>query len=103
MFSNIQNNSVDDVVYANYDVCVIGSGPAGTVIASSLAENGAKTLLIESGKGLMQWIFDSRLMNLAAYEFSGNTNYPLTKTKSRILGGNSNFWTGRCADCVNKR
>jgi choline dehydrogenase-like flavoprotein len=32
---------------------------------------------------------------LAEYEVSGDTNYPLTRTTSRLVGGNSNFWTGR--------
>jgi choline dehydrogenase-like flavoprotein len=79
-----------------YDICVIGSGPAGTVTANSLVEKGVDTILLESGNGLAHWVFDKRLKNLAAYEFSGDTDYPLTKTKARLVGGNSNFWTGRC-------
>ncbi len=33
-----------------YDVCVIGSGPAGGVLAKELAESGAKVVMIEAGK-----------------------------------------------------
>ncbi|MGH3427199.1 MAG: GMC oxidoreductase, partial [Mycobacteriales bacterium] len=29
-------------------------------------------------------------------DYTGDTNYPLARTTSRLLGGNSNFWTGRC-------
>ncbi len=79
-----------------YDVCIMGSGPAGSVIATSLARQGVRTILLESGTGLMQWLVDPKLKQLASYDFSGNTDYPLTKTKARLLGGNSNFWTGRC-------
>lgn len=79
-----------------YDVCIIGSGPAGSVLATLLAEKKVRTLLVESGRGLSQWLFDNRMKRLAKYEFSGNTSYPLTKTRARLLGGNSNFWTGRC-------
>jgi len=79
-----------------YDVCVIGSGPSGTFAATSLATQGFNTLLIESGANLYQWLFNRKVRDLAAYEFTGDTDYPLKNTKARILGGNSNFWTGRC-------
>ena len=78
-----------------YDVCVIGSGPAGTVLATTLARRGVRTLLLESGRGLGSWLTDRRLKALARYDYSGDTNYPLVRTTSRVLGGNSNFWTGR--------
>lgn len=80
---------------ASYDVCIIGSGPAGTILATSLARRGVRTLLLESGRGLGSWLTDRRLKALARYDFSGDTNYPLVRTTSRVLGGNSNFWTGR--------
>lgn len=78
------------------DVCIIGSGPAGTVVARDLSNAGVRVLLIESGTGMSQWLIDKKMQNLASYTFSGTTNYPLKKTKARLLGGNSNFWTGRC-------
>ncbi|MBV9503055.1 MAG: FAD-dependent oxidoreductase, partial [Acidobacteriaceae bacterium] len=34
----------------SYDVCVIGSGPAGGVLSKELAEAGAKVALIEGGR-----------------------------------------------------
>lgn len=79
-----------------YDVCVIGSGPAGTIAATTLASHGVRTLLLESGNSLATWAFDSRLKDLAEYEVAGNAAYPTERTVSRLLGGNSNFWTGRC-------
>ena len=33
-----------------FDVCVIGSGPAGGVLAKELAEAGAKVALVEAGR-----------------------------------------------------
>jgi choline dehydrogenase-like flavoprotein len=79
-----------------YDVCIVGSGPAGTALANALVGRGARVLVLESGRGLHAWFTDPRLRSLARYEFSGDTDYPLTRTTSRVLGGNSNFWTGRC-------
>ncbi|MDH3458424.1 MAG: GMC family oxidoreductase [Gemmatimonadota bacterium] len=79
-----------------YDVCVIGSGPAGGLLSVRLAERGIRTLLLESGGSLVNWATDKRLKSLAQYEVSGEANYPLTRTTSRLVGGNSNFWTGRC-------
>ena len=79
-----------------YDVCIVGSGPAGSVLCRSLVAQGVKTLVLESGKNLMSWWLDKRIKTMAAYELTGNTNYPLTNTRARTLGGTSNFWTGRC-------
>ena len=79
-----------------YDVCIIGSGPAGTLLGTKLASHGVRTLILESGRGLIAWLTDRRLRSLAEYEYTGDTHYPLALTTSRIVGGNSNFWTGRC-------
>jgi len=79
-----------------FDVCIIGSGPSGTILGRSLVERGIRTVILESGSSLFRWLTDSRLRNLASYTYNGDTNYPLTQTKSRLVGGNSNFWTGRC-------
>ena len=79
-----------------FEICIIGSGPTGTVLGRALVERGIRTLILESGGGLARWLLDSRLKGLAAYQFTGDTDYPLTETKARVIGGNSNFWTGRC-------
>ncbi|MBW2269986.1 MAG: GMC family oxidoreductase [Deltaproteobacteria bacterium] len=79
-----------------YDVCIVGSGFAGTVLASELASAGVRTLMLESGGSLQRWFLDPRIKALAAYTVSGDADYPTLHTKARALGGNSNFWTGRC-------
>jgi choline dehydrogenase-like flavoprotein len=79
-----------------YDICIVGSGPAGTVLGGALVERGARVLILESGRDLHAWFTDRRIRSLARYDFSGDTDYPLSRTTSRVLGGNSNFWTGRC-------
>lgn len=79
-----------------FDVCIIGSGFAGSVLGLDLIAHGVRTVILESGGSLARWIFDGRLKRLAAYTVSGDTEYPTERTKARAIGGNSNFWTGRC-------
>lgn len=78
-----------------YDVCIIGSGPAGTILGTQLVKAGQRVVMLESGNSLVDWLTDPRLKQLAEYQFSGDTDYPLTRTSARLVGGNSNFWTGR--------
>lgn len=80
----------------SFDVCIVGSGFSGTILGTLLARRGVRTLILESGGSFGRWLFDRRLKNLAAYEVSGDADYPTKRTRGRLLGGNSNFWTGRC-------
>ncbi|MEJ2617963.1 MAG: NAD(P)-binding protein [Ignavibacteriaceae bacterium] len=79
-----------------YDVCIIGSGPAGTVLAKSLVENDLRTIVLESGTNIFGWMTNNKIRKMADFEFSGNTEYPHENTRAVLLGGTSNFWTGRC-------
>ena len=78
-----------------FDVCIIGSGFVGTILGKSLVEHGVRTVILESGQSLIRWLVDRRIKDLAVYETCGGTDYPRTRTTSRVRGGNSNFWTGR--------
>jgi len=80
----------------SFDVCIIGSGFAGTILGTLLSRQGARTLILESGTNLFRWVFDKKVEQLADYEVTGNADYLTKRTKGRLLGGNSNFWTGRC-------
>jgi choline dehydrogenase-like flavoprotein len=79
-----------------YDVCIIGAGFSGTVLGTELARSGVRTVIVESGFGMASWLLDGKIKSLAEYEVSGDADYPSTRTKARLIGGNSNFWTGRC-------
>ena len=80
-----------------YDVCIIGSGPAGAVLGNDLARKGVRTLIIESGWNIQDTMSDERYRGLDAFHSSGDINYPLSATKLRAIGGTSNIWTGRCS------
>src|SRR5215510_7763024 len=79
-----------------FDVCIIGSGFAGTILGILLVQQGIRVVMLESGFSLGRWLFDNRLKQLAMYTVSGDARYRPERTKARALGGNSNFWTGRC-------
>jgi len=80
-----------------YDVCIIGSGPAGTVLGMDLVERGFKTIIIESGPDLYGNTYDDRIQGLEVYGNSGEIDYPILGSRVRALGGTSAIWTGRCS------
>ena len=77
-----------------YDLCVIGSGPAGLIVALEFTKHnsGRKVLIIEYGNGVMKKnsLDDS-------IEVSNITNHftPYECT-NKGLGGTSHSWGGRC-------
>lgn len=79
-----------------YDICIVGTGIAGITLGTLLARMGIRTLLLESGWSMASWLFDKRVQSLADYDVTGDADYPTKRTKARLVGGNSNFWTGRC-------
>lgn len=81
---------------AEYDCCVIGSGPAGAAVAEQLVMSGRRVVVLESGG----WVTDPAAGRYAVamdrYASVGEIAYPLQATRIRALGGTSNIWTGRC-------
>ncbi|MFN0040733.1 MAG: FAD-dependent oxidoreductase [Burkholderiales bacterium] len=75
------------------DVCVVGAGPAGIVLALELAKSGLHVLLIESGGAK----FDSGAQNLGeARILDAARHAPMSLATRRQLGGTSVLWGGRC-------
>jgi choline dehydrogenase-like flavoprotein len=76
-----------------FDVCIVGSGPAGAVLALDLATRGRAVLLLEAGPARPRaWLAGPR----ATARCSGPVDYPIAHTRYRGLGGTSNLWTGGC-------
>ena len=70
------------------DVCVIGSGFAGTHLALRTAAAGLSTLVVEAG-ATGRDLFDA-----FDYTNSGEISYPLEQSRMIAVGGTSNHWTG---------
>lgn len=75
------------------DVCVIGGGPAGIVLALRLARDPARRVcLIESGG----FDFDPEAQALARAGSTGQPIGPLHEARVRALGGSTWSWGGIC-------
>lgn len=77
------------------DVCVVGSGPAGAVLASRLVAQGIKVLLIEGGPlpGGRPKRNDFEPVLISGVE---PIRYPIEHTRFLGDGGTSNLWDARC-------
>ena len=76
-----------------FDVCIIGAGPAGITAALNLADQGIKIALIESGTEK----FSKNTQHLSDAEIvTPNTHMPMIEAVRRGLGGTSVLWGGRC-------
>jgi choline dehydrogenase-like flavoprotein len=81
--------TVDITSLIETDLCLIGSGPAGWTIAEELRDSGLRILMVESG-GPMP---DAESLALNEIEDVG---VPLFNGRTRVLGGTSRVWSGRC-------
>lgn len=74
------------------DVCIVGSGPAGTTLAVELARAGRRVLLLEGGEQLVS----TRSQEVYRGTVVGDTYFPLESVRLRCLGGTSTHWGGMC-------
>ena len=77
-----------------WDLCVIGTGPAGMTVARAVAQEGGRVLLLEAGAigptAESQSIYEGK--SVGSVNYSGVQRYRL-----RQFGGTSMHWAGRCA------
>jgi choline dehydrogenase-like flavoprotein len=80
----------DESDAAVYDVCIVGSGFAGTHLGLQLVERGLRTVVVEAGARPGE----SRSGASFGYTNSGSVVYPVGASRVIGLGGSSNHWTG---------
>jgi choline dehydrogenase-like flavoprotein len=74
-----------------YDICIVGAGPAGLTLASQLAYTGLRLCVLESGETERSPFGDS----LKQVEFDC---LPIkANSRERVVGGTSATWDGRSA------
>jgi choline dehydrogenase-like flavoprotein len=80
---------------ATCDVCIVGSGPAGATIAHELSHTSLKIILVESGDTKIDPEVDllSEIENIGVPRVLDQS-----MMRSRVLGGTSYLWSGRCAN-----
>jgi choline dehydrogenase-like flavoprotein len=79
-----------------FEVCIVGSGPAGAVLALELARRGIRTLLVEGGE--FDTDRDDSAREPLTFEIGERepVRYSIKRTRFLGIGGTSNLWTARC-------
>ena len=89
----IDAETLDNQTTVTSDIAVVGSGPAGIVLALELAKAGFEVVLIESGR----LDFSAAIQDLGtASYYDPQRHAPMSEGTRRQLGGTSIIWGGRC-------
>lgn len=90
MHLDLDNHSSD--LLSGYDVCIIGSGPAGLALASQFVDSDVKVIILESGRVDPDPLFQQ----LNEGESAGPRKVNLTGSRLRCFGGAGKIWAGVC-------
>lgn len=86
--------TLEDGTSISTDLCIVGSGPAGSTIAEEFAGTGLGVLLLESG-GLTEEPETDRLNTIESVGMPRIMDQ--ARLRNRVVGGSSHGWNGRCA------
>jgi choline dehydrogenase-like flavoprotein len=76
------------------DVCIVGGGPAGIMLANELGDSGVDVVLLESGG--QKFTSEAHDLNRGHVDDPA-AHGPLEEYRRRRLGGATTAWGGRCA------
>jgi hypothetical protein len=74
----------------NTNFCIVGSGPAGSVLAKKLAEKGIQCILVEAGS-----LDDKHIKQPCFDKINIDKDYQINLNSSYQVGGASNLWSGK--------
>ncbi|MGB0432605.1 MAG: FAD-dependent oxidoreductase, partial [Bacteroidia bacterium] len=77
-----------------YDICIVGSGPAGITLALKLQKAGKKVIVLEAGSFAPNAITNA----LKSGNKSTGQWYNIEGSRLVQLGGTSGHWAGYCAE-----
>ncbi|HET7738672.1 MAG TPA: GMC family oxidoreductase [Tepidiformaceae bacterium] len=77
-----------------FDLCIVGGGPAGLTLAHTLAKPGRRVCLVESGRARPT----RRAQRLARGQNAGMPYFRLDRARVRALGGSSWRWLSETGD-----
>ena len=84
--------NLDQIDSKEFEFTIIGSGPAGITLATTLAKKNKRILLIEAGGSN----FSEKSQSFYNGKVIGDKYFPLTTCRLRYLGGTSGHWVGNC-------
>lgn len=76
----------------NFDLCIVGAGPAGQALALALEGSGLNIGILSSGA----FEEDERHQELYDGTMSGIDTWDLDRTRFRLFGGSTSRWSGWC-------
>jgi choline dehydrogenase-like flavoprotein len=79
---------------ADFDVCVIGSGFAGTFLGLRLVERGIRTVMLEAGPWLPSDADPDGDTSLFPSRSTGDYAFPIDANRTIAVGGTSRKWNG---------
>ena len=88
------NDQENNLSLKNYDVIIIGSGPAGISAALELSNSKKRIAVLEAG-GEKYSEFSQNFYEGTA---EGDKYFPLSASRLRMFGGSSNHWGGWCRE-----
>lgn len=91
MFIDLLESASEDEL--QFDLCIVGAGPAGIALARRLRGSGIRVALLESG----MFQVEEGVQELAAGTSSGLPYLPLQATRLRRFGGTTGHWGGQSA------
>src|SRR5215469_7626627 len=95
MVIDLEREDAGAAISSHFDVCILGAGAAGLVLAVELVKHGKRVVVAESG-GLRRWERRSQALNRS--EIVGLPHAGVHAGRLRALGGTTGAWSGQITE-----